>query len=216
MIVTKMYHATTSLRSAIHAHPFNQKLADGSLNRNIFNHYIQQDALYLIDFAKSLAIAAGRLDNSHYSRSLLDFSLQAIWAEKDLHQFYINDPNITHKISQSPACFMYTNYILKTANMGAIEEVIACLLPCFVIYRDVGQDLVKNLVDAKHPYHAWITLYAGEEFAQAVDTMCLITNELAETASNMVRDKMIAAFVKSTQLEWLFWDGAYHQRDWAC
>jgi thiaminase (transcriptional activator TenA) len=216
MLVTQMYAATEDLRYKIHQHDFNQKLANGSLDTNIFKHYIQQDALYLADFARALALLAARLTNNDYARELLDFALQAIWAEKDLHQLYIQDQTILTQLTPNPACFMYTNFILKTAAMASIEEAIACLLPCFVIYRDVGKDLVTCVTNQNHPYYAWINLYSGDEFSIVVDKMCLITNELAQNTTPNIHAKMIAAFVKSTQLEWLFWDDAYHQREWPC
>ena len=128
----------------------------------------------------------------------------------------MNDLTNHSKISQSPACFMYTNAILKTACVDSVEESVACLLPCFVIYRDVGKEISKSVISADHPYYDWIKLYSGDDFAKAVETMCLITNNLGNAASSTTREKMLAAFVRSTQLEWLFWDGAYNLRDWSC
>ena len=49
---------TAALREAIHALPFNTELAAGTLARGRFQHYIVQDALYLGQFSRTLAIAA--------------------------------------------------------------------------------------------------------------------------------------------------------------
>jgi thiaminase (transcriptional activator TenA) len=41
-----------------------------------------------------------------------------------------------------------------------------------------------------------------------------IADETAATATPARRAAMLAAFGRSTQYEYLFWDGAYHQRGW--
>ena len=55
----QVWRATAGLRAAIHALPFNTELAAGSLAGERFRHYITQDALYLGQFSRCLAIAAG-------------------------------------------------------------------------------------------------------------------------------------------------------------
>ena len=52
------WQRTASLREAIHTLPFNIELAAGTLARDRFQHYIVQDALYLGQFSRALAIAA--------------------------------------------------------------------------------------------------------------------------------------------------------------
>jgi thiaminase/transcriptional activator TenA len=40
------------------------------------------------------------------------------------------------------------------------------------------------------------------------------TDSAAAGASKAVRVRMMTAFIRSTQYEYLFWDGAYHLRRW--
>ena len=54
------WQGTGRLREAIHALPFNTELAAGTLPRDRFQHYIVQDALYLGQFSRALAIAAAK------------------------------------------------------------------------------------------------------------------------------------------------------------
>ncbi len=37
---------------------------------------------------------------------------------------------------------------------------------------------------------------------------------VAERADADTLEKMHQAYTRAAQLEWLFWDGAYHQRQW--
>ena len=210
MIITTLCNAVADIVQNIHEHPFNQSLANGSLSSDVFTHYLEQDALYLADFSKALAITAARLPNNHQSKQFLQFSQSAIQAEYSLHQNYLPQTPTT---KQSPACFMYTNYILKMASLASVEEAVASLLPCFWVYRDVGKKIASQ-ASKQNPYQEWITLYSSDEFDQSVDAIIQITNELGATASESLKDKMRAAFMQSTQLEWLFWDSAYQKQQW--
>ena len=51
----------TELYQKILQHPFNQELAVGALSSDKFAYYIEQDSLYLKEFAKCLVTCASRL-----------------------------------------------------------------------------------------------------------------------------------------------------------
>jgi thiaminase/transcriptional activator TenA len=67
---------------------------------------------------------------------------------------------------------------------------------------------------ADNPYRAWIDTYADEGFGEAVRTVIGITNRAAAGTTPAMQARMLTAFVRSTQYEWLFWDGAHQQRGW--
>jgi thiaminase (transcriptional activator TenA) len=71
-------------------HPFNQELSKGTLAKEKFQFYMKQDSLYLVDFARALAIAASRSTNPDDLVLLLDFSKGAIISEHGLHEFYFD------------------------------------------------------------------------------------------------------------------------------
>jgi len=50
-----IWESITDIYQAIIQHPFNEELAQGTLPREKFAFYMQQDALYLADFARALA-----------------------------------------------------------------------------------------------------------------------------------------------------------------
>jgi thiaminase/transcriptional activator TenA len=41
-----------------------------------------------------------------------------------------------------------------------------------------------------------------------------ITDRAATATTAATRARMLAAFVRACQYEWLFWDGAYRRRGW--
>lgn len=219
MIFDRMIGSVKTIIEKIHFHHFNQELAKGTLPEDKFIFYLIQDALYLADFSRALALTAAKLPNNQHMQQFIEFSLGAVKAERDLHFGYINKYQSKNSkgtsliIEQSPSCFMYTNYILKMASMASVEEAVSSLLPCFFIYNEVGKKMVSNHL-ANNPYYDWIELYSGESFERSVRSAINTTNELALSASELTHEKMIAAFARSTQLEWLFWESAYCQETW--
>jgi len=216
VIVDTMCEAIQPTLIKILNHPFNVELATGELPLEKFVFYIQQDALYLAEFSRALAIAAGRLDDNAHKQQLIRFSIDAIKAENELHETFIQQHQSMASeliVTQSPTCFMYSHFLLKTASLNSIEEAIASLLPCFLIYYKVGKAML-SYQHTKHPYQSWIALYSSDAFECSVHAMVKITNELGDIASTKTQEKMIATFVRATQLEWLFWQSAYHQEQW--
>ena len=67
---------------------------------------------------------------------------------------------------------------------------------------------------ARQPYQTWIDTYADEAFAEGVRKVIAISDQVADAASAPVRDQMFGAFVRATQLEWMFWVSAYRLERW--
>ena len=195
--------------------PFNQELAQGTLPMEKFVFYLQQDAHYLAEFSKALALTATKLPNNQLMRHFLTFSLDAITAERSLHNQYLKSYNIIPHSKPSPSCFMYTNYLLQTASIKSVEESVASLLPCFWVYREVGRYMARiSDASSKNVYQAWINLYAGHEFSDSVTLAIETFNKLVILEFGDYFNKIVNAFMQSTKLEWLFWHSAYQMERW--
>jgi thiaminase/transcriptional activator TenA len=194
-------------------HPFNLELTKGTLSKEKFQFYIQQDSIYLIDFARALAITASRANNPEDLVLLLDFSKGAVIAERELHEFYLDLYKINLKIEKAPGCFAYTHFLISKATNSSYEEALAALLPCFWIYQEVGQYIYKNSIK-DNPYQKWIDTYSGEEFQNIVESAIALTNRAAEKANKDQLSLMKEAFLTSTRLELAFWDSAYKMESW--
>ena len=205
--------AIEPIYKSILEHPFNQELTQGTLAKERFQFYIKQDSLYLVDFARALAIAASRATDPDDLILLLDFSKGAIIAERGLHEFYFDFYGIKLDVEKALGCFTYTNFLISTAEHGRYEESLAALLPCFWIYQEVGLHIHKNSA-TKNPYQKWINMYSGEEFQSVVKNAIALTDRIAKYVNDKQLQKMKEAFITSTRLEWLFWDSAYRMENW--
>ena len=103
---------------------------------------------------------------------------------------------------------------LKDLSWVTVQLVLlAALLPCFWIYWDVGNTIARKTVP-NNPYQAWIDTYSDDGYGDAVKRVIAATDRAAAGTTAAVRARMMTAFIRSTQWEWLFWDSAYQMRGW--
>lgn len=196
--------------------PFNQELMLGTLPLQKFTYYMAQDALYLKEFGRALAIIGGRLNQSGHMLAFSEFAGGAIVVERALHtgNFKLYGVDET-KAKPSPTCLLYTHFLLTKAAIANVEEAVAAVLPCFWIYQRVGGHIfAQQQVGRENPYKDWIDTYAGEAFGHSVKKALAIADELAENASEQTKQAMLEAFCMATRLEWMFWDAAYGLEAW--
>jgi thiaminase/transcriptional activator TenA len=113
----------------------------------------------------------------------------------------------------SPDCLSYTSFLLATAYHEPWEVLMAALLPCFWIYWDVGNAIAAE-AEADNKYRAWIDTYSDAGFGDAVRAVIAATDKAAADTTDAIRARMMTAFIRSSQYEYLFWDGAYQLRGW--
>ncbi|MSO90971.1 MAG: thiaminase II [Acetobacteraceae bacterium] len=211
------WRRTASLRQAVNALPFNTELAAGTLSAGRFQFYVVQDALYLGQYSRALAIAAARASDAPALHVFAQSALEAVSVEQALHagymkQFGVNSEQFANT-EPTPDCLAYTSFLMTAAYHEPWEVLLAALLPCFWIYWDVGTEISRHAA-ADNPYRAWIDTYADQNFGATVRAVIGITDRAAAATTPAMRARMMAAFIRSTQYEWMFWDSAYQQRGW--
>jgi thiaminase/transcriptional activator TenA len=208
---------TAAMRPAIQGLAFNTELAAGTLAPERFRFYILQDAVYLGEYARVLAIAAAKAPDAATVQVFAGDAVQAIAVEQAFHCRYLAEfgvsPEMAAAAEPAPDCLAYTSFLLATAHQQPFPVLVAALLPCFWIYWDVASAIVRDAAP-DNPYQAWIDTYADPRFGDAVKTVIDIADRAAEASSTDMRHAMLAAFRRSARYEYLFWDGAYHQRGW--
>ncbi|UCS93651.1 TenA family protein [Echinicola marina] len=194
--------------------PFNKELKEGSLPKDKFKFYMGQDAHYLGEFGKALSTISGRLEKLDQVLAFSEFATGAIVVERALHESYFKELGLPEDIEPSPSCQLYTNYIRNQAAFANIEVAVAAILPCFWIYKQVGDYIYANQNGNQNPYKNWIDTYSGEAFSMAVSKAIQIADELANEAGDKSQEDMLRAFKMATKLEWMFWDSAYQLEKW--
>ncbi|MDA2814404.1 TenA family protein [Nocardiopsis sp. RSe5-2] len=208
----EVWEATAETRAAIDELPFVKGLADGSLERDRFEYYMVQDALYLHGYARALASTAARADRSEEIAFYAKSAHECIVVESALHEGNVGS---VEGAKPSPTGTAYVSYLQSLAQTGGYAELAAGVLPCFWVYMDVGSRLMEKAGDlAGHPYGDWISTYADEAFAESTRKACEITDAIAGRSDAPTVARMREAFARATTYEWKFWDAAWKKETW--
>lgn len=190
--------------------PFVVELADGTLPKEKFLFYLAQDSIYIENYSKVLANIASRLPKQAQCSDFLKFASDGFAVEKALHESYLGHDS--EKAEATPTTLLYNSY--ETAKcLGPVEVEAASILPCFWVYKEVGEEILRTC-SKENPYLHWIETYGDETFAESNRSVIEICDELASEASEKVRAQMTEAFVMATKMEWMFWDSAYNLEKW--
>jgi len=195
-------------------HGFVKDLMAGTLSKDVFGFYVNQDTLYLSEYTKVLSQVGVKCYEAEETQFYLESATGIIEVEKALHKLFLKDEYLNSE--PSPTCELYNSYMARIVNNYSVEVGLAAVLPCFSIYKEVGDYVLANQTNKdKNEYQTWIDTYAGEEFATSVAKAIEITNKYAATASKENLKLMEEVFLKTSRLEWMFWDSAYRQEEWA-
>lgn len=213
----EIWQKNAALYETIRTMPFNQELANGTLDEKRFRHYMIQDAHYLIAFGRALAIAAAKADTTDEIVQFADGAKGAVIVERSLHADFMEQYGVSEETFAatplSPATHHYTSFIMANAWGSSYPVVLAGMLPCFWIYAEIGTELLGTTVP-NNPYASWINAYGGEEFNEAVRAVIATIDRVAAVASDETRAAMHQAYTHAAKLEWMFWDSAYRLEAW--
>lgn len=208
-----------ALRQAILDHPFVRGIGDGSLPAEAFRYYVLQDYVYLIEYARVLALASARapdLDSMAWFASLLHETLHT---EMGLHRGYCARLGVSEReleeTEPSPTTVAYTRFLLATAHQGSFGELAAALLPCQWGYYEIGSHLARRGEPKDAPFYAeWIRMYSSQEFKALGLKLRDIVDNAARGAGRPEQARMGKAYRTSLRYELLFWEAAYKQEAW--
>jgi thiaminase/transcriptional activator TenA len=213
----ELWRSIEPIYAAILDHPFVRGLTDGSLSRESFRFYAIQDALYLRDFARALALAAARAPRDEWIIMFNEHAAGSLRVERSLHEGFFGEWGLTARDVTStplaPTNLAYTSYLLAVAHGAPFHEGLAALLPCYWIYWEVGKALER--AGSPDPlYTRWIGTYAADEFGRLVTAVLEVTNETAASLTAPQQDTMRRHFVTTSRYEWMFWDMGWRREAW--
>ncbi|WP_068115494.1 thiaminase II [Tropicimonas marinistellae] len=196
------------------AHPFVTGLGDGSLPRESFLHYLVQDYVFLVHFARAWALAVVKAETLEEMRVATATVDALVREEMALHISVCAREGISedmlYQAAESPANLAYTRYVLDAGSAGDFADLMAALAPCVLGYGEIGL-LLSGVAAPDTPYREWIDTYAGEDYQETcrqVGSMIDIALERrigADFDAAPRWPRLIERFVTATRLEVGFW-----------
>ena len=213
----RLYELAEPIWEAQHAHPFVRGIADGTLDVQKFKFWIRQDYLFLIDYARLLAMAVVKAPDLPTMRRFADLVQDTLNVEMELHQDYAAEFGISQQELEDetkvPTTQAYTDFLLRAAA-GDYTELLVALLPCMWGYADIGQRLSRGPRPGDERYDKWIDMYSSVEFAELADWCRRLVDKEAEGQPEAMLREMEEAFLTSSRYELAFWEMAWRQETW--
>jgi thiaminase (transcriptional activator TenA) len=196
---------------AQHEHPFVLGVAEGTLAVERFARYMRQDYVFLVDYARLLALGAARAPDLATMRRFAELAQAILGEEMELHRAFARELGIAESEleaeSPDPLTRAYTDFLLRTAALGSFAELAAALLPCMWGYAEIGARLAQRPEPSPEPrYRRWIETYAAAEFQDLAAWCRGLVDRVAAGAGDEERERMRRAFVQSSEHELAFWD----------
>lgn len=125
----QLWGVLTQPYAAILAHPFVTGLGDGRLPAAAFVHYLAQDAHYLHDYARALALLAGRAEQLSDAAMLARHAVGTAEVELALHTELLDavgvDAAVLAVVPVSPTTHGYTRHLLCAVLLGSFADGVA-------------------------------------------------------------------------------------------
>ncbi|MBN1948053.1 MAG: thiaminase II [Bradymonadales bacterium] len=216
MISSDLYQAAQDLWQAQREHPFVQGIAEGTIADKQLACYVLQDYRYLVEYARVLALAAARADRLESMTWFSQVLHLTLGTEMELHRRFASRLSISAEELESapllPTTRAYADFLVRTAAIGDLVDLVAALLPCTWGYVELAEELAsRDLPD--DPFCAeWIRQYSGPEFKVAADWLVAELDRLAAGASEQKRAVLEELFVTSSRYELAFWEMCWQGR----
>jgi len=213
----RLWSGIAPIYDAILEHPFLAGLTGGDLAQDRFAYYIAQDAHYLRDYARALAVVAAKAPTHEDAGMLAQHAADTVAVELALHATLLPQLGLSaaqlEDVEASPATQAYTSYLLAAAYGGSFAEGLAAVLPCYWIYARVGEALVeRGSPDAR--FQTWIDTYAGPEFGRVVADVLALADRVGAQLSDAEATRASRRFDATSRYEWMFWDAAWRRESW--
>ncbi|EWY37690.1 hypothetical protein N825_16695 [Skermanella stibiiresistens SB22] len=194
-------------------HDFVRQLGAGTLPEASFRHYLIQDYLFLIHFARAYALAVYKSDTLADMRQA-GASLSAILdLEMGLHvQFCAGwglDEAAMATAPEATGTLAYTRFVLERGMAGDLLDLHVALAPCIVGYAEIAAELMADPATRLdgNPYRAWIEMYAGDEYRAVASAEIAQLDSLSARRGGEARfADLVKTFTTASRLEAGFWE----------
>ena len=199
--------------SAYVDHAFVRGMGDGTLPQACFRHYLVQDYLFLIHFARAYALAIYKGRDLREMRASLGGLKAILDIEMDLHVGLCAGWGLPaaelEQAAEAKATMAYTRYVLETGLRGDLLDLHVALSPCVIGYAEIGRRLagLPGALDDANPYRVWIAEYAGEPYQEVARAARENLDRLAADGMTEARfPRLLTVFRQACRLEADFWE----------
>ncbi|WP_342069768.1 thiaminase II [Yoonia algicola] len=196
-------------------HAFVEGLRDGTLPRASFLHYLVQDYVFLVHFARAWSLGvvkAETLDEMKVCAGTVDALVN--------HEMALHVKTCAAEGIEEATLFAaveafenlaYTRYVMDAGLQGDFLDLMASLAPCCFGYGEIGTRLAQSAA-SETPYRDWIDTYGDAEYQGVMQTVGQMMDEAIgrrlgpDPTASARWPSLQGRFTTATRLEVAFWD----------
>jgi thiaminase/transcriptional activator TenA len=169
-LFSRLVGASSEAWHAYTRHEFVRLLARGDLPEAAFRHYLVQDYLFLIHFARAWGLAICKSDTLAEMRRAQRLVAATLDVEIALHIDYCRDWGLSEAAlagePEAPATIAYTRFVLDRGLAGDRLDLEVALAPCIVGYALIAAERIGDPLTRLdgNRYREWLEMYAGPEY----------------------------------------------------
>jgi thiaminase (transcriptional activator TenA) len=193
-------------------HPFVLLLASGDLPEACFRHYLVQDYLFLIHFARAWGLAIYKSDGLAEMRRALRLVAATLDVEIGLHIEYCRGWGLSEAAMEAEpealATIAYTRFVLDRGLAGDRLDLEVALAPCIVGYAVIAAERMADpatKLDGNR-YREWLEMYSGPGYQElAREAEAALDDQFARRGGEGRFAALAAGFATAARLEADFW-----------
>ncbi|GLY30975.1 TenA family protein [Kineosporia sp. NBRC 101731] len=171
-------------------------VARGDLPIGRFRHYLEQDYVYLREYARLYARLAANAPDEHVEH-LVRLAANLIDVELDSHRALgaAFGADLTD-VRPSSECRAYIAFLRESTT--TFGEGLVASLPCLWGY---GVALARVPMENSGPYRAWLEVYTSGDYTAMIERHCRMIDE-----SGLDADRARELFDRAMEHEIAFWN----------
>ena len=198
-------------------HKFITELGDGTLSRERFSRYFEQDYIFINDLAKMAGIAVAKAPSNKMARPVEEFLNAILGAEDALfidafRTLGINETQYLN-VQALPTTSAFGDFLVRLAYEGSFREICTAMLVTEGVYLAWGERLRSEKADPSvlgselgKFYQGWIDLHNESALGPIVRHQTAV----ADQAMDIEMPRLESIFEQALRYEVAFWDMAYN------
>lgn len=196
-------------------HAFVEGLRDASLPRAAFLHYLIQDYVFLVHFARAWSLAVVKAETLDEMKACAATVDALVNHEMALHVKTCAAEGVSEDTlfaaTEAFENLAYTRYVMDAGLQGDFLDLMAALAPCCFGYGEIGTRLAASCAPDT-PYRGWINTYAEADYQNVMRSVGAmidgaVLRRLGDDPAKAARwPQLQHRFTTATQLEVRFWD----------
>jgi thiaminase (transcriptional activator TenA) len=201
---------------AYERHPWLEALAGGTLSVEQFVSFQVNDAPYISDLHRVLALGIAKAPVGCSWAKAAATVLDDVWVLNEIEakrgvlaELGITVPLGTGPARYTPAREAYANHLVRTAYEGSIGDIASALLPCAMFTRVVGTRFRDRKIPGPPAFQKWADIYVMRAVHRMAEEHATMMELQARRTDDQGRDRMRLLYLRSVQHQVDVFDSAY-------